>query len=46
LRGVGLKMVDNDITQLIGQFLSAWAVGFVAGYIMRAFRRAAGVISR
>lgn len=37
-------MTDIDLPELIGVFLSAWAVGFIPGYLFGAFRRAASLV--
>lgn len=37
-------MTDSDVAELIGYFLSAFGIGFIAGYLLRVFRRAVDLI--
>lgn len=39
-------MIDADVASLVGFFLSAFGVGFIAGYLLRVFNRGAGYIGR
>ena len=39
-------MNDSDVAELVGWFLSAFGVGFMLGYLLRVFRRAADFVSR
>jgi hypothetical protein len=36
-----VDMSESDIAELIGYLLSCFAAGFVAGYLLRVFRRGA-----
>jgi hypothetical protein len=39
-------MNDADVAELIGYFLSAFALGLISGYVLHLFRRAGTYISR
>lgn len=39
-------MIDSDIAELVGYFLSAFGLGYTIGYILRVFFRASGYVGR
>lgn len=41
-----MDMIESDIVDLVSVFMSAFAVGFISGFILRVYRRASGYIPR
>jgi hypothetical protein len=39
-------MSDSDVADLVGFFLSAFAVGLISAFLIRVFVRFAGVVTR